>query len=200
MTRTRFTLAIGSAALALICLSSAYAAHSAAKIGQPAPDFSLKDQDGNAVKLSDFAGRIVVLEWTNPGCPFVQRHYREHTMTSLASQYKDRGVAWLAIDSTGSDSLAKDKAWSEQNHLPYPVLNDAKGQAAREYGAKSTPHLFIINRDGRLAYMGGIDDDPNGEKPTRINYVKRALDEILRGEPVSIPVTKSYGCGVHYEE
>lgn len=175
-------------------------ASAAINVGQSAPDFSLKDQSGKTVDLSAYKGKIIVLEWTNPQCPFVQRHYNEHTMTDLASRYRGKGVVWLAINSSESDTLAANKQWADQNHIAYPVLDDSKGKVAKEFGAKSTPHMFIINKDGKLVYQGGIDNDPTGDNPHRVNYVKKALDELLAGQSVSTPVTKSYGCGVHYAE
>ena len=168
-----------------------------AAIGSPAPDFSLTDQSGKTVHLADFAGKVVVLEWTNPECPFVQRHYQEKTMATLAAKYKDKGVAWLAIDSKNGETSDDLKKWAEGNHLAYPVLNDAQGTVAKSYDAKSTPHLFVIDKEGRLAYKGAIDNDPDGDKPAdKVNYVQKALDELLAGKSVSTPETKSYGCHV----
>jgi len=187
-------------AFVLAFLATVHAADkAAAKIGSPAPEFSLKDQNGNAVKLADFKGKIIVLEWTNPECPFVQRHYKAQTMTHLAHQYKDKGVVWLAINSNSGDTTAVNRHWAEQNHLAYPILEDSKGVVGKAYGAKSTPTMAVIDKDGKLVYKGGIDNDPDGDKSDRVNYVQKALDEILTGRSVSEPVTKSYGCGVHYE-
>jgi peroxiredoxin len=188
------------ALIVVLSLSTLNAAdHPVAKVGQAAPQFSLKDENGKAVNLSDYKGKIIVLEWTNPDCPFVQRHYQQHTMTNLASQYKDKGVVWLAINSNGGDNTKADSEWAQQNHLQYPVLDDSEGQVAKAYQAKSTPDMFIINKDGLLAYEGGIDNDPDGDNAHRVNYVQKALDEILANKSVSTPVTKSYGCGVHYK-
>lgn len=172
----------------------------AANVGQSVPGFDLKDQNGKAVKLSDYKGKIIVLEWTNPGCPFVQRHYEQHTMTNLASQYKDKGVVWIAINSTEGDTSATNLQWAQKNNIAYPILDDSDGAVAVQFRAKSTPDMFIINKDGKLAYSGGIDNDPDGDNPHRTNYVSKALDELLAGKSVSTPVTKSYGCGVHYKE
>jgi peroxiredoxin len=185
----------------LISLSTAPAeSQPELKIGQHAPNFTLKDQDGRSISLADYSGKIIVLEWTNPACPFVRRHYREHTMTALADQYKSRGVAWLAINSTEGDTQAVNKKFAGQNHIPYSVLDDSRGGVAAKYRAKSTPDMFIINKAGVLVYCGAIDNDINGHNAHRLNYVKKALDEVLAGKPVSIPQTKSYGCGVHYAE
>ncbi len=168
-------------------------------IGAPAPQFSLQDQDGKPVALSDYAGKVVVLEWTNPDCPFVQRHYQAKTMTTLAEQYKDKGVVWLAIDSTGQHTGADDKVWVGQNHLPYPVLSDRTGGVGHMYDAKTTPEMYVVTKAGTVAYAGGIDNDPQGEMGAgRVNYVHDALDAVLADKPVATPKTKSYGCGVHY--
>ena len=170
-----------------------------ATIGTAAPTFTLQDQDGKPVTLGDYAGKVVVLEWTNPECPFVKRHYQAKTMVTLAKQYKPQDVVWLAINSTHDNTNAADKAWQTKQDLPYPVLNDAAGTVGHAYGAKTTPHLFIVGRDGKLAYAGGIDNDPQGDKGAdKVNYVSKALDEILADKAVSTPETKSYGCSVHY--
>ncbi len=142
-----------------------------------------------------------MLEWTNPNCPFVQRHYKEKTMATLADAYQAKGVVWLAVNSTHSVTNAEDKAWVEQNHLPYPVLNDAAGGVGHLYDAKTTPDMYVITKAGTLAYAGGIDNDPQGEKGAdRVNYVKQAVDAVLADKPVATPQTQSYGCGVHYAE
>jgi peroxiredoxin len=171
-----------------------------ATVGSTAPSFTLQDENGKPVSLSDFAGKLVVLEWTNPECPFVKRHYAQKTMTTLASEYKGKDVIWLAINSTGTSSNATNLAWVNENGLSYPVLNDSAGEVGKTYGAKSTPEMYVINKDGKLAYRGAIDNDPSGEMAasSRINYVKQALDQLISGSVVSVPETKSYGCGVHY--
>ena len=169
-----------------------------AAVGQKAPDFSLKDQSGKTHRLSDYAGKIVVLEWTNPGCPYVKRHYEAKTMTDLANRYAGRNVVWLAV-STNGNTQAND-AFTSQHGISYPILQDS-GDVAKAYGAKTTPHMFIIDAKGNLAYAGGIDNDPEGDKGAgRVNYVRKALDELLAGGTVSTPETKSYGCGVKYSK
>jgi peroxiredoxin len=191
------------AAAALIGLSAtqfaATAGPSSLTIGAPAPHFTLQDQDGKPVSLSDFSGKTVVLEWTNPNCPFVQRHYKAKTMTTLANEYKDKGVVWVAINSTHDQTAGEAKAWIAKNDLPYPILNDAAGTVGHEYDAKTTPEMYVITKAGTLAYAGGIDNDPQGDKGASAeNYVKEALDAVLSDKPVATPKTKSYGCGVHY--
>jgi peroxiredoxin len=198
------TTAVAAVALlgAAMFTSFAHAAPVAAKatVGSTAPSFSLQDENGKTVSLTDYSGKIVVLEWTNPECPFVKRHYAAKTMTTLANEYKSKDVIWLAINSTGDSDNAGNKAWITENGLGYPILNDSAGEVGHAYGAKSTPDMFIINKDGKLVYSGAIDNDPAGTMAAsaRINYVKVALDEVLAGSAVSTPETKSYGCAVHY--
>jgi len=168
-------------------------------IGAPAPSFTLEDQTGKKVSLSDFAGKIVVLEWLNQDCPFVQRHYRAKTMLRLAETYKSQGVVWLAINTTRYMDKETNKKWISDHQLFYPILDDHLGQVGRLYGAKTTPHMYIIDKSGKLVYQGGIDDDPSGSKrENAVNYVEKALDEILDGKPVSVSQTKPYGCTVKY--
>jgi peroxiredoxin len=176
--------------------------HATAKIGEAAPAFTLHDIEGKSVSLADFAGKTVVLEWINPDCPFVVRHYNLDTMTKLAAANKD--VVWLAI-ATGatadSDSL---KTFAQKEGVSYPILLDPDGSTGKAYGAKKTPHMYIIGKDGKLAYAGGIDDQEIGEpnaplKEGTVNYVEKALKEIADGKPVSQAETKAYGCGVKYK-
>jgi peroxiredoxin len=171
-------------------------------IGAKAPDFSLQDQDGKTVNLHDYLGKIVVLEWTNSQCPIVQRHYREKTMQTLFSQYQDKNVAWLAINSSYFATNALDKQWTADQNIAYPVLNDSTGTTGHAYHATNTPNMFIVGADGTLLYQGAIDNDPQGDKSAsdRTNYVHQALDEILAGKSVSVPQTKPYGCGVKYKD
>jgi peroxiredoxin len=171
-----------------------------AAIGQAAPSFSLPDENGKTVSLSDYAGKIVVLEWVNPSCPYVKRHYSAKTMTTLADRYKDKDVAWIAINSTKGATAASDKDFASQNGVSYPILTDTDHAAAKAYDAKTTPQMFVIDKDAKLVYAGAIDDDPSAEGSKGAaakNYVAQALDEVLAGKPVSTPETKPYGCGVH---
>jgi peroxiredoxin len=171
-------------------------------IGAKAPDFTLQDQDGKTVSLHDLLGKIVVLEWTNSQCPIVQRHYHEKTMQHLYSQYQDKSVAWLAINSSYFATNDLNKQWAVDQSIAYPVLNDASGATGKAYHATNTPNMFIIGTDGTLLYKGAIDNDPQGEKSAgdRINYVHQALDEILAAKSVSVPETKPYGCSVKYKD
>lgn len=172
-----------------------------ASVGALAPTFTLEDQSGKKVSLADFAGKIVVLEWVNPDCPFVQRHYKAKTMITLAEKYRPKGVIWLAINTTRYMNKDTNKQWVAQHRLPYPILDDHLGHVGKLYGAKTTPHMFIIDQLGKLVYAGAIDDDPGGIKGKEaVNYVERALEELLAGKPVSQPQTKPYGCTVKYAD
>ena len=166
--------------------------------GDRAPDFALKNQEGKEVKLSDYKGKIVVLQWFNDSCPFIERHYKAKTFTSLDDKYADKGVVQLAIDSTGASTLEDHQKWVKTNGLKFPILQDQDHKVAKAYGARTTPHMFVIDKDGKVAYTGAIDNDPEGDKSDRTNYVAQALDELLAGKSVSKPETKSYGCGVEH--
>jgi peroxiredoxin len=200
------TAAVAAVALlgSVYATSIAHAAEKAAataKIGATAPQFTLQDQNGKAVSLSDYAGKVVVLEWTNPECPVVQRHYKAKTMAKLEKDFAPQGVVWIAVNSTKDASNAEDLAWVNEQGITYPVLNDVTGKTGHEYGAKSTPGMYVIDKTGKLVYSGAIDNDPQGNKSEgKINYVAKALDEVLANKPVSTPETKSYGCAVHYAE
>jgi peroxiredoxin len=171
----------------------------AASTGTRAPAFTLEDQDGRRVSLANYSGKVVVLEWVNPDCPFVQRHYRAGTMTALANKYGEKGVVWLAVNSTNSMGKAENGKWVASNQLSYPILDDREGEVGRLYGARTTPHIFIIDKTGTLVYQGGIDDDPSGDKQgSAVNYADKALAELVAGKSVSTPETKPYGCAVKY--
>jgi peroxiredoxin len=170
-------------------------------IGAKAPDFSLQDQNGKVVNLHDSLGKIVVLEWTNPQCPIVQRHYAAKTMLTLYSQYQEKGIVWLAINSSNYATNESDQQWATEQNIPYPVLNDASGSTGHAYHATNTPNMFIVGTDGSLLYEGAIDNDPEGDMTSgKINYVHQALDEILSSKAVSVPQTKPYGCSVKYKD
>lgn len=172
-----------------------------AKTAQAALAFTLKDQTGKDVRLSDYAGKVVVLEWINPDCPFVQAHYKAGTMVGLARRYAEKGVVWLGVNSTNSATAAINKAFVDAHSLPYPVLDDHAGIVGRLFGAKTTPHLFVLDTKGQIAYQGAIDNAPmgkvaEGQKP--VNYVDQALSELLKGVPVTLARTDSYGCSVKF--
>lgn len=182
----------------LLMGASATLAQAKAEIGQLAPDFTLSGMDGQAVSLAQYKGKTVVLEWTNPECPFVQRHYVAGTMKNLAARYADKGVVWLAINTTRTATSDTNALWAKKHEISYPILDDHEGKVGMLYGAKATPHMFIIDSAGRLVYEGAIDDDPRGDKTDRVNYVQKALDELLAGKPVTTTQTKAYGCSVKY--
>ena len=178
-------------------LAVALIASASVKPGDEAPAFSLQDQNGKTANLSDYKGKIVVLEWFNDGCPFVQRHYKAKTMND---KYKDKDVVWLAINSTAGKKPADNKSAAESMNVDHPILADTDSSVAKAYGAKSTPDMFVIDKDGKIAYEGAIDNDPDGTKADKVNYVDKALSEILAGKSVSEPQTESYGCHVHYQK
>ncbi len=168
-------------------------------VGQMVDSFSAVDHTGKSIKLSDYQDKIVVLEWINPQCPYVERHYKADTMEKLAREYKDKGVVWLAVNSTNFQNASFNSDWHDKQNLPYPILVDQSGTLGNLFDAKTTPHMFIINKDGKLVYEGAIDDDPRGNKgDAATNYVKQALDELLAGKKVSVNETKPYGCSVKY--
>jgi peroxiredoxin len=171
-----------------------------AEIGKPAPEFALKDQSGKEVKLSDLRGKIVVLEWFNGGCPVTVRHHSPATptMRATAQKYQDKGVVWLAICSQRGSTAQGNAEYAQKFGVPYAILDDSSGKVGKAYGATNTPHMFIIDAKGTLAYAGAIDDNPNGNKPDPKNYVAQALDELLAGTTVTQPKTKAYGCGISY--
>lgn len=185
--------------LALV-MTAALPAGAAVAVGEAAPDFTLADQDGNSVSLSDFEGKVVVLEWLNPDCPFVQRHYKAGTMKSLAETYGGKGVVWLTINSTNYMDAAANAKFKADHGLPYPILVDQSGEVGHLYDAKTTPHMYIIDGAGKLVYVGAIDDDPRGSSDTPANHVTAALDEVLAGKAVSTPETTPYGCSVKYKK
>ena len=188
-------------------LSMAVAVRAEVVTGQPAPEFELKDISGASHKLSDFKGKTVVLEWVNHGCPFVVKHYSQGNMQGLQADYTGKGVVWLSICSSaeGKQGYNTAEGWqklnAEKGGKATAILLDAAGTVGKQYGAKTTPHMFVINAEGTLVYQGAIDDKPSTESddiPGAKNYVKAALDEVLAGQPVTTGQTKPYGCGVKY--
>jgi len=176
-----------------------------AKPGLPAPAFSAPDIAGKTVSLGDYAGRIVILEWTNDGCPFVGKHYNSGNMQALQRRYTGEGDVWLTIASSapgeqGYVTPAEAKADLARWHAaPTDYLLDPNGMVGRLYDARATPTMVVVNRDGRVAYIGAIDDTPSTRladvKPAK-NYVVAALNEIAAGKPVTIAATRAYGCSI----
>jgi peroxiredoxin len=177
-------------------------------VGSAAPDFSLTDAKGKTHSLAQYKGKYVVLEWFNPECPFVKKHYGSGNMQKLQEEYTSKGVAWLTIDSNApgtEGNLSADTAskvttgWKTQQTA---LLLDPEGKAGRAYGAKNTPNMVVINPEGKIVYEGAIDSKatPNpADIPNSTNYVKVALDESLAGKPVTTSTTKPYGCSVKYK-
>jgi peroxiredoxin len=193
--------------LAASLLAFAASTALAATVGQPAPAFTVVDTSGKPVSLSDFKGRHVVLEWVNPGCPFVQKHYNSANMQGTQKDATAKGVVWLAISSTAPDAGDYKKppalaAWmGDKKAAATATLMDDDGKVGRAYGARTTPHMYVVDPAGTLVYAGAIDSKPTAN-PADIagatNYVKQALAETLAGKPVSTATTKPYGCSVKY--
>jgi peroxiredoxin len=199
-TRTHTFLWLTLVGAMLIWLPSARAAVS---VGDPAPDFSLPSIDGGTVSLQDDAGKVVVLEWINPNCPFSRRHAQEKRMIQLAQHHHE--ITWLAINSTARShrdylSPAEHRAYDESMGIDYPVLYDTDGAVGRAYGAHTTPHMFVIDEHGKVIYAGAIDNDPGGRLPAdrRTNYVAAALRAHADGRAPDPAVTRPYGCSVKY--
>jgi peroxiredoxin len=176
-------------------------------IGMKAPAFSLTDINGKTISLADFKGKYVVLEWTNFGCPFVKKHYESGNMQTLQKDETSKGVVWLSIASSakGKEGYMNATEWQnavkEHKSMATTVLLDEKGVVGRLYGAKTTPHMFVINPNSELIYMGAIDDKSSYDKEDikdAKNYVRTALNEAMAGKKVSVAETKSYGCSVKY--
>jgi len=165
-------------------------------------DFTLKDLEGESVSLSDYRGRIVVLEWTNYDCPFVKAHYAPDVLTTakLARKFADPEVVWLTINSTHYATAESTKKWAEPLDLPQKVLLDPDGKAGRLYGAETTPHIFILDTQGELVYQGALDNAPLGkvQGDKYVNYAEQALGELTAGKSVSVGKTTPYGCSVKY--
>ncbi len=201
--------AVMAAAVALgATLLMGTAAHAAPSVGEKAPDFVAVDTRGAPHKLSDFAGKYVVLEWTNPGCPFVRKHYGSGNMPATQKAATAKGVVWLAINSTeraASDYLqpaALDGWMKEHAAAPTAVLMDEDGVIRQAYGARTTPHLFIIDPQGVLVYAGGIDSIASARADdikTATNYVNQALGEAFGGKVITAAATRPYGCSIKYK-
>lgn len=178
-----------------------------AKVGAPAPDFTLTDYDGKSVHLADLKGKTVVLEWFNPDCPFVKASHTKGSLRDSAKRHAAEGVVWLGVNSSapGKQGNAPDRvaAGKQAFGIDHPILVDATGQVGRLYGATNTPHLYVIDPRGNLVYRGAIDNSPDGEGDSPeggklINYVDTALSELAAGKPITTKETKAYGCGVKY--
>ena len=178
-----------------------------AKLGAPAPDFSLPDLDGKQVTLSSFRGKTVVLEWFNPGCPFVKASHTKGSLADTAARHGKAGVVWLAINSGApgkqGHGVEANREGQQRFKLEHPILLDETGRIGHAYAAAHTPHLYVIDKEGVLVYRGAIDNSPDaeGESPTGgklVNYVDAALADLAAGRPVATPETEAYGCSVKY--
>ncbi len=177
-------------------------------VNKPAPDFTAIDSNGKTVNLKDFAGKKVILEWTNADCPFVKKHYNSDNMQGLQTKYTEDDVVWLSVissakgkqgyvDGKGANKLSKDRGAA-----PSHVLLDPEGTIGKAYGAKTTPHMYIVDEKGTLKYMGAIDSIRSADAadiPKATNYVNKAMMELAEGKSVSEPVTQAYGCSVKYK-
>lgn len=193
---------------ALAPAATAPAATGPAQIGAPAPDFTLQDLDGKSVSLSQFRGKVVVLEWFNPGCPFVRNSHTVGSLKGLADKHSGNGVVWLAINSGGPGKqgagVEANREGVSQFGMHYPVLVDDTGKVGQLYGAERTPHMFVVNAEGVLVYRGAIDNSPDGEGQSPeggklVNYVDSAIGAIQSGAKVTPAETKAYGCSVKYQ-
>ena len=192
---------------ALALLVAPIGAHAAVEIGQPAPDFIGTDYQGNEVKLSDYKGKNVVLEWTNHQCPYVIKHYDSKNMQNAQKEAVEEGAVWLTIVSSaegkqGNTSAEEAAAIIEETGANATTrILDASGEIGKLYDAKTTPHMFVINAEGNVVYAGAIDDNSSPRPETiegSTNYVLAALDSIAAGEPVEPSLTAPYGCSVKY--
>lgn len=176
------------------------------EVGKSAPDFNLPGADGKTYSLSQYAGKFVVLEWTNHECPFVKKQYSTGAMQALQKKYTAKGIVWLRIVSSAPGKQGyvtapeAVKIQAEQKAAPTATLLDPQGQVGRLYQAQTTPHMFVINPAQKLIYEGAIDNKPSADPAdvASINYVSAALDESLSGKTVATATTKSYGCSVKY--
>jgi peroxiredoxin len=196
---------IGAITAAMILLATAAAF--AARVGQPAPDFTAADSNGQTHHLADYRGKYVVLEWHNNGCPYTQKHYESGNMENLQREWTARGVIWFTVISSAPGEQGYVTAAQENDYMrqmraaPTAALLDPDGQLGRLYDAKTTPHMFVINPEGVLIYDGAIDDRPTTDASDiagATNYVSQALTEAMAGKPVSMPSTRPYGCSVKY--
>jgi peroxiredoxin len=179
----------------------------AARVGEPAPEFTGKDTKGATHKLSDYQGKFVVLEWHNQGCPYVGKHYSSGNMQKLQKEWTAKDVVWLTVISSAPgqqgyvDPSQADAYVKAHDAAPTAVLLDPSGTIGRAYDAKTTPHMFVIDPKGRLVYNGAIDDKPTtdlADVPTATNFVSAALRQAMAGQAVATPTSRPYGCSVKY--
>jgi peroxiredoxin len=194
-------------AMTLLALCGwAGAALAAAQVGKPAPDFTATDINGKTIKSSDYKGKIVVLESYNQDCPYCHNHYRTGAMQDLQRELTGKGVIWLLVDSVGADYSSHrsaeeaKKEWASDKISATAWIDDVSGEVGKKFGMRTTPHMFVIDQNGVLAYQGAIDDraEPDGDPRTAHNYVRDAVQQLQAGQKVTVTQTKSYGCGVKH--
>lgn len=168
-------------------------------VGKKAPAFSLVDQNGKTHKLSDYSGKTVVLEWTNPGCPFVVRHYEAGTMKRVAENAAKDDVVWLAVNSSHFTEGKESTEWAKKHGHTFPTLHDADGKVGKAYGAVTTPHMYVVDANGMVAYEGAIDSDAWVKDAKATNYVVSALADLKAKRAVAKSHVKPYGCSVKYK-
>lgn len=203
------SLRIIYALAAFVLLFAAYPAHAVVTPGQPAPEIEATDINGQPFKLSDQKGKIVVLEWTNSECPYVMKHYDTGNMQKTQSAAVDDGIVWVTVNSAAPgrqghiDAEAAKKLIAEKGSKASSYITDESGAIGHAYGAQTTPHMFVIDKEGKIAYAGAIDDNPSPRHETvetAKNYVLAALEEVEAGKPVTTPTSQPYGCSVKYGE
>jgi peroxiredoxin len=205
LTRTAAGVLVAGTASTLLSSRPAWAAP--AKVGEPAPGFTVNATTGSPVSLVSYKGKVVVLEWTNHDCPYVRKHYETGNMQGLQREATGQGVVWLTLISSSEGtqgyvtSPQADELTTSRKAAPTAVLLDTKGVAGKLYGATNTPHMYVVDKAGMLVYAGAIDDRPTSRRADvqgANNYVKAALDAVAAGQPVKMPVTRAYGCTVKY--
>ena len=205
---SRRQLLVGAATFAAVgVVAPRRSAAAVAAVGSPAPPFSLESSTGPTINLADQRGNIVILEWTNHDCPYVRKHYDTSNMQNLQNDAAGQGVVWLTVISSAPGTQGHVSA-REANYLtrarranPTAVLFDPTGTVGKAYGATNTPHMYVVTKDGVLAYAGAIDDKPTtrkGDVETAQSYVRPALAAVAAGLPVKVPVTRAYGCTIKY--
>jgi peroxiredoxin len=204
---TKLSVLFGATLVAVAAISMAAAArHNSVTVGSSAPSFDATDTNGNSVKLSDYKGKYVVLEWSNFDCPYVQKHYNSHNMQNLQKTFTDKGVVWLTVFSSpdgmpGYYPPAKLNELAKAKGMASTLVPDPKGALGQLYNATNTPDMFVIDPKGDLIYAGAIDNNRSPDSATiktSTNYVAAALDEAMAGKPVTTKSSRPYGCGIHY--
>ncbi len=205
--RLSTTLRAGLAALVVAAIAWQGPAKAAPEIGKQAPDFAATDTQGKPVKLSALRGKTVVLEWTNHECPYVRKHYGSGNMQALQRDATKEGVVWITLISSAKGEEGNvapgqaEELTKSRNAAPSEIVLDESGKIGRLYQARTTPHMFVINPEGKLVYMGGIDDKPTtrtSDLAVAKNYVREALAAVKAGKPVATPIARPYGCSIKY--